>query len=55
MAERTVSFDEILAMALRLSPLEKLRLMERVASTLEQDISAQIRPESAHQPDLAPT
>ena len=33
-------FEEAVALALQLSPLEKTRLIERLASTLEQDLSA---------------
>jgi hypothetical protein len=32
-------FEEAVALALQRSPLEKMRLIERLASTLEQDLS----------------
>ncbi len=33
-------FEEVVALALQLSPLEKVRLLERVAATLKEDIVA---------------
>ena len=40
MADR-VSVGEVEALALGLSPIEKVRLMERLAATLEQDLKEQ--------------
>lgn len=36
-----ISFDEVEALALGLSPIEKVRLMECLAATLEQDLKEQ--------------
>jgi hypothetical protein len=36
-----VSLDEIVTLAENLSPIDKVRLVERVMSTLEQDLSEQ--------------
>jgi len=33
-----VQFEEIVTMAMQLSPLEKIRLVERLAETLQQDL-----------------
>ncbi len=38
MSEKT--FDDVLTEALQLSPLDKVRLVERLAATLEQDLGA---------------
>src|SRR5215468_8569920 len=40
MAEKTVQFEEALALALKLAPRERLQLIERVASSVEHDIEA---------------
>ena len=40
-AKAAPQFEEALALALRLSPLDKVRLVERVASTLESELTAQ--------------
>ena len=40
MVDKLVGLDEIVAAALQLSPVEKLRLVERVVSTLEGDVAA---------------
>jgi hypothetical protein len=40
MVDKLASLDEIVAAALRLSPIEKVRLVERVVSTLESDVAA---------------
>jgi hypothetical protein len=39
-ARAAPQFEEALALALRLSPLDKVRLVERVASTLESELTA---------------
>ena len=39
MSNRTQPFDKVLNLALRLSPIDKIRLLERVASTLEQELT----------------
>lgn len=36
-----LDFDEVVCAALQLTPLEKVRLVERVVSTLEVDIASQ--------------
>jgi len=41
MAATNSSLAETMALALRLSPLDKVRLLEQVASTLERDMTAQ--------------
>lgn len=38
MVDKLTSLDDVVAAALQLSPLEKLRLVERVVSTLETDV-----------------
>ncbi len=38
MVAKLADFDEVVAAALRLSPVEKVRLVERVVSTLESDV-----------------
>lgn len=40
MVDKLASLDEVVAAALRLSPLEKVRLLERVVSTLESDVAS---------------
>lgn len=40
MVDKPASLDEVVAAALRLSPIEKVRLVERVVLTLESDIGA---------------
>ncbi len=40
MVDKLTDLDEIVAAALRLSPVEKVRLVERVVSTLESDVVA---------------
>jgi hypothetical protein len=40
MAKRAVSFEEAVSTVSRLTPLEKVRLMEKLASMLESEISA---------------
>lgn len=40
MTDKLASLDEIVAAALRLPPVEKARLVERVAAMLESDVSA---------------
>jgi hypothetical protein len=44
MAYKLTGLDEIVAAALRLSPVEKVRLVERVVSTLESDVVAVAKP-----------
>jgi len=39
MADQTQSLDEVMALAANLSPLDKVRLLERLASTLERDLT----------------
>jgi hypothetical protein len=39
MVDKLASLDEVVAAALRLSPIEKVRLVERVVSTLESDVA----------------
>ena len=39
MNDRTQSLDAVLALALKLSPVDKVRLLERVASTLEHEMT----------------
>lgn len=39
MSNTTPSLDEVFALALELSPIDKVRLLERIASTLEQELS----------------
>jgi hypothetical protein len=39
-AKAAPQFEDALALALRLSPLDKVRLVERVASTLESELTA---------------
>jgi len=41
MAKPAVSFDEALSAASGLSPLDKVRLMERLAAMLENDLTSQ--------------
>jgi hypothetical protein len=41
MAAANSLFADAVALALRLSPLDKVRLLEQVASTLERDLTAQ--------------
>jgi hypothetical protein len=38
MAEHVMTFDDVLPLVLRLSPLEKIKLVERVASALEREL-----------------
>ncbi|MHB8624984.1 MAG: hypothetical protein ACYDBJ_09305 [Aggregatilineales bacterium] len=38
MVDKLIGLDEVVAAALRLSPVEKVRLVERVVSTLESDV-----------------
>jgi hypothetical protein len=39
MSDKTQSLDAALALALKLSPVDKVRLLERVASTLEHEMT----------------
>ena len=39
MDNQTATLDEALAIVQRLTPLDKVRLLERVASTLERDLT----------------
>jgi hypothetical protein len=38
MSDQTLELDEAIAIALNLSPLDKVRLVEKVMATLEQDL-----------------
>jgi hypothetical protein len=38
MSERVTEFEQAMAIALNLSPLDKVRLVEQVMATLEQDL-----------------
>jgi hypothetical protein len=40
MSKHVTGFDQAIAIALRLSPLEKVRLVEQVMATLEQDLTS---------------
>jgi hypothetical protein len=40
MVAKPIQLEEALVLALQLSPLDKVRLLERVALTLENDLSA---------------
>ncbi len=39
MSEHVTGFEQAVAMALNLSPLDKVRLVEQVMATLEQDLT----------------
>lgn len=52
MVDRTTSLDETLALALKLSPLDKVRLLERIASSLEKEM---IEPASTPDLEMTPT
>src|SRR5579859_5061026 len=39
MAQKAVRFEEALSMALRLSPVDRLKLVERVVSSVESEMS----------------
>ncbi len=39
MESKPQPFDKVLALALKLSPIDKVRLLERIASTLEREIT----------------
>lgn len=39
MIDKITPFDEALALAEKLSPLDKIRLLEKLASTLERDLA----------------
>jgi len=41
MESKTLAFDDLVEQALNLSPLEKVRLMERLVVTLETDLKKQ--------------
>lgn len=41
MDSKTLAFDELVEQALNLTPIEKVRLMERLAVTLETDLTKQ--------------
>ncbi len=40
MAEKAVGLEEAISLALSLSPVERLKLVERIVSSVENDISA---------------
>ncbi len=44
MSEQSLQFEEVVALALRLSPVEKTRLIERVATTLERELTTETPP-----------
>jgi hypothetical protein len=48
MSENTMRLDEVMTLALQLSPLDKLRLIERLAPHLERDWIASTQPHSEH-------
>lgn len=39
MSERTTTLEEVAPLALRLSPVDKARLIERIASDLQRDVT----------------
>jgi hypothetical protein len=38
MTDKTVAFEDVIEQALKLSPIEKVRLVERLVATLETDL-----------------
>lgn len=49
MADNVVRLEELLSLALRLSPLDRLKLVERVVSSVESDL--EVPPSDAGQPE----
>ena len=47
MDENTLRFEELAAQAAQLSPLDKVRLIERIMPVLEQELAAPMTPEDA--------
>jgi hypothetical protein len=54
MVAKPVQFEKVLALALQLSKTDRERLLERVASTLEQDVAASAAPTQS-EADIPPT
>jgi hypothetical protein len=44
MSDQTAELDEVVRLALTLSPLDKIRLVERLAATLETELTIQVHP-----------
>ncbi len=47
MERKPPAFDKVLAMALKLSPIDRVRLLERIASTLEREFAPDTPEEAA--------
>jgi hypothetical protein len=52
MVAKRVQLEDAWELAARLSALDRIRLLERIASTLEQDMAAQAEPETGRQHEV---